>query len=581
MEKPDLTKTTHILPFGELSPLQFERLCLWLIKREGYLRPEHLGEAGSEQGRDVIAYRRSESGEEELWYLQCKRYQSIGAPTLVKEVEKYNELVNSDPAKRPVGIVFVTNAVLSAAARETVQKFCTEHGYKVEFWARTELDMLVKKHPEIVSEFFNLTLTPEQAGPQLSQPPGTRTHDRKLRYGYGVEFVGRSKELSELREFANSNTDFSWWLWTAPGGQGKTRLAAQLCLELVKEGWRCGFLPATSDFADWQQWIVNQPTLVVIDHVARRAKKIRDAITAVSRAHSNVRAPLRFLLLERPFDAQDEWLREFVPESSEEDKADLFEHVYLASGNESYGDLKAIARRLEPLNEDDLWQLITTVSEELESSIPDRDYTFDLLRNIDPLLRPLFVIFSLYAIATTGWDGVRRWNRDELVRFILKREFDLWQTTLLGDSEDPSKRDCFEQHINLVTFATIAGRQKKDLSQLLREYGVPSPPRQLPDWLRVITGYAGEFDIDTVAPVEPDLLGELFVLERLAGEFGVDSNRDIPKTTTKRILDIAFARQHWQTIDFIKRCVNDFADHTSIESFAHIQIPEGDHAHYG
>jgi hypothetical protein len=53
--KPPITGTKHILPFDKLSPLDFERLCLWLVEREGYVRAEHLGLAGSEQDRDVIA----------------------------------------------------------------------------------------------------------------------------------------------------------------------------------------------------------------------------------------------------------------------------------------------------------------------------------------------------------------------------------------------------------------------------------------------------------------------------------------------------------------------------------------------
>lgn len=585
MGKPDLTKTSHILPFSELSPLQFERLCLWLVEREGYLRPEHLGEAGSEQGRDVIAYRKSDS-REDLWYFQCKRYKIIGATTLIKEVEKYNHLVSADPTKRPVGIVFVTNAVLAAAAREKLRKFCSNHGYKAEFWARTELDMLVKNHEDIVAEFFNSPLLPQQPCPELSKPPGTRTRDPHLMYGYGVEFVGRDKELLELRTFVEStqpslSADFAWWLWTAPGGQGKTRLAAQLCVELVRKGWDCGFLPTTSDFVDWKQWIVGRPTLIVIDHVARRAKKIKDAICAISRAPTNVRAPLRFLLLERPFSLQDQWLSEFVPEASEDDKADLFEYVYLSSSDGSYGDLEAITRRLEPLNEDDLWLLITRLAEERELSTSDRDSSFALLRKIDPLLRPLFVIFSLDAIAARGWDGIRKWNRDDLVRFIMKREFDLWRTRLLGSSEDPTKHDCFEQHINLVTFATIGGRQRKDLYQLLQKYEVPVPKKTRPDWLRVIAGYADELDSDLIAPVEPDLLGELFVLERLAGEFGTDSSNYFPKAVTTRILDVAFAVEHHRAIDFVRRCIEDFPDHPSIQTFPHIQIPEGGQANYG
>jgi hypothetical protein len=53
--QPPITCTTHTLPFDELSPRDFERLCLWLVEHEGYERAKHLGAAGSEQGHDIIA----------------------------------------------------------------------------------------------------------------------------------------------------------------------------------------------------------------------------------------------------------------------------------------------------------------------------------------------------------------------------------------------------------------------------------------------------------------------------------------------------------------------------------------------
>ncbi len=48
--------TLHTLPFGKLSPCDFERLCLWLVEREGYERAEHLGAAGRDQGCDIVAW---------------------------------------------------------------------------------------------------------------------------------------------------------------------------------------------------------------------------------------------------------------------------------------------------------------------------------------------------------------------------------------------------------------------------------------------------------------------------------------------------------------------------------------------
>jgi len=34
----------HTLPSNKLSPRDFERLCLWLVEREGYLRCRELTE---------------------------------------------------------------------------------------------------------------------------------------------------------------------------------------------------------------------------------------------------------------------------------------------------------------------------------------------------------------------------------------------------------------------------------------------------------------------------------------------------------------------------------------------------------
>ncbi|HKP86004.1 MAG TPA: restriction endonuclease [Blastocatellia bacterium] len=213
MTKPNVTKGTHLLPYGELSPADFERLCLWLVERNGYLRPEHLGAAGSEKGRDVIAYRATDNGEQ-LWYFQCKRYQTVSAATLIEEVEKYNELIKDDPTKKPFGIVFITNATLSANARDKAREACRAPGYECEFWARTELDMLVKKHADIVAEFFNVTLPPPlpQSHISIARLPTS-----------GPDLFGRDAELQRL-DAAWENPNINIITFIAWGGVGKTAL---------------------------------------------------------------------------------------------------------------------------------------------------------------------------------------------------------------------------------------------------------------------------------------------------------------------------------------------------------------------
>jgi hypothetical protein len=273
MKKPRVTKTNHLLPLGEVSPAQFERLCLWLVEREGYRRPEHLGEAGSEQGRDVIAYRATETGEQ-LWFFQCKRYHTISASTLIKEVEKHNNLVITHPSKKPFGIVFVTNAALSAKARKEVREFCGKHGYESEFWARTELDMLVKKYDDIVAEFFDLNApsvhratrieakgdrsvviygdatevtiitgdgaTPGAASkPPTLPPPPTQKHISIARLPVtGPDLFGREAELKLLDDaWANPGTNIITFV--AWGGVGKTALANHwLKKRMAADGYR-------------------------------------------------------------------------------------------------------------------------------------------------------------------------------------------------------------------------------------------------------------------------------------------------------------------------------------------------------
>jgi tetratricopeptide (TPR) repeat protein len=143
--QPPITRTTHTLPFDKLSPRDFERLCLWLVEREGYQRAEHLGAAGSEQGRDIIAWRESA-----LWAFQCKRVQRFGPKDALAEVEKVLALPE---AERPAGLVFLVTCNVPVRTRRKVRARCARE-MECHFWTGTELDEKVKRHPDIVEEFF-------------------------------------------------------------------------------------------------------------------------------------------------------------------------------------------------------------------------------------------------------------------------------------------------------------------------------------------------------------------------------------------------------------------------------------------
>lgn len=254
MNKPFLTSTAHTLPFDQLSASTFERLCLWLVRAKGYLRAEHYGLAGSEQGRDVIAYLPVAEGEE-LWYFQCKRYKEISAPTLTEEVDKVHALSKGDAALRPKGMVFVITCAVSAKIRTEVKSYCRRRRLGCEFWAHTELDMYVKEYSHLVEEFFSaraqieaiadssyrpstrepsaeelakayqlLESMPTSAVPEVAQlPPRSQ-----VIYAHNPLFVGRAELLQRIAGiFRQNNSPHQAVVVTGIGGIGKTQLASE------------------------------------------------------------------------------------------------------------------------------------------------------------------------------------------------------------------------------------------------------------------------------------------------------------------------------------------------------------------
>ena len=108
MAKPRVTGTTHELPFEKLSPRDFERICLWLVRREGYPTAEHHGAAGTDRGRDLVAQR-----EEGLAVFQCKREKHFGP---AKAEEAVRKIMAEEPT--PTEIILQVACDVSADTRQ-------------------------------------------------------------------------------------------------------------------------------------------------------------------------------------------------------------------------------------------------------------------------------------------------------------------------------------------------------------------------------------------------------------------------------------------------------------------------------
>jgi tetratricopeptide (TPR) repeat protein len=211
--KPPVTGNSHTLPFDKLAPGDFERLCLWLVEREeGYSRVEHLGEVGSEGGRDVVAWK-----DGQRFVFQCKRVQAFNASQAQKEIEKLRRLPLAD---QPQELVFVVARAISADTRDAIRKIWGNEA-TCHFWSGNELDEKVKRHSDVLEEFFQLPPEPRTALPRNLPFSSLRSL-----------FHGREEMITILREKltqtpAGRATAIAGKAVHGLGGVGKTRLAVE------------------------------------------------------------------------------------------------------------------------------------------------------------------------------------------------------------------------------------------------------------------------------------------------------------------------------------------------------------------
>ena len=119
----------------------------------------------------------------------------------------------------------------------------------------------------------------------------------------------RKPDVDELNSWLDDNTwQLSVRLVTGPAGQGKTRLALELCRQRIQSDWYAGFLDSDVESnrlpAIWQALRkLNQPLLIVIDYAETRQTAFLALLNAALQTQAEL--PIRMLLLAR--DAGEWW----------------------------------------------------------------------------------------------------------------------------------------------------------------------------------------------------------------------------------------------------------------------------------
>ncbi len=354
-----------------------------------------------------------------------------------------------------------------------------------------------------------------------------------LRYSANVfQFLGRDDEEADLDAFlfepgpGGRLAPFRWVTLTGEGGLGKTRLAYEF-VQVMPDGWAGGLLREADlrSLTDKARWRPKQPTLFVIDYPGRFPKPVGQFLGYLQRSAKDFDLPVRVLLLER--DGTGPW-RDTIYDAGGASLANL---VWRAAEHES-------GWPLGPVHPEKLIASMRARFQGQDLMPPPDDVLMPMLFQVDGglvqtedhfkptrLPRPLFAA----AIAEIGirrmqeavpgeaiepaavFDGV---DRDQVLEAIISRDRRLrWQEA----AADQAVLDAHENLLALATFcrgfdlASLNGIAKP-LADHLPSH-TPSAPiplnRALLDAMTRIDA-AGE-----LAPLEPDILGERHLLDRL------------------------------------------------------------------
>ena len=311
--------------------------------------------------------------------------------------------------------------------------------------------------------------------------------ENRLKHGArATAFVGRASEIAALTRFLDGNRPISWLVVAGPPGSGKSRLVQEFCRSL-DTSWRAGFL--VDDGFDWPTWQPEVRTLIAIDYASEHVGEIRLLLRALAqRGGATGSAPVRIVLIER--DPRGRWMDELLGHRSDGYALEQIRH------HES-------PLVLGPLAEQELWQAVSPRLPPASQAPAARDAFVEAMRVIDPQCRPLFWMLATDAVAAGR--NIRSWDRARLMRDVLAREAEGWRNKLVP-----------APHVHLLALSTLTG----GLTEAVLETAPPG--LELPDFdgfdrglYRILSGCA--LDGDELPALKPDLIGEFFILEQLAG----------------------------------------------------------------
>lgn len=417
--------------------------------------------------------------------------------------------------------------------------------------------------------------------------------DKPSRFHFSNEktnkFFGRVEERLQLENFLEETGNFRWWFIEGAGGEGKSRLAHWL-VDFAKNGKDLhptaegkgantttpftyfGFVPTASLLKHehevsrnapltWELIDLHGDALIVIDYVnIQQVEEWGQLVDWLTRNHQRLQHKVRIIFIERVQGGQ-------VLERM------LGHRVDINWFNKFRHDEPLYVSELDQAAQRELFRhaLVNANKGNLNPSDEEVDKVLTRLEQLDGgKRRALFIQFAAEAYIGEN-TKLLDWSLNDLLDGPLVRFID---RELRGNGVD-------EKHINLLVVATLCGGiTESEVKQLKLDC---LPEEFDPTQCELLCAIQDQFnDLDRFIPkLEPDPLGEYFVLERLGGRNFSQKLRERDETgqvngNTQKILDSSFQFKPEKVTDWLTRAIEDFPSSERWKSHWTISLMELD-----
>ena len=326
-----------------------------------------------------------------------------------------------------------------------------------------------------------------------------------------IGFIGRDKEIEELRKFTEANEDLLWWVIIGEGGAGKTRLVYEFTKEMRKEGWNIEWI-GKDDLKDLNylnnKLILGRKNIIVADYGRSYAKELGRWMTSLAKDNMDgiITSRNRIIIIEREQYDKSSILLSAVTEE------DLDKRLksYLWKEHFLY---------LNTLSDENIKEIIRSYALYKGKNIDENaiDSLFRTLESVDPnFKRPLYAMFITDAYCENA--DPQHWDRDRVLGWVIDREDVLVNQGLriCTGQENVKQKKAIEAIRFIATIHEDISVEdiKVTYQDYWKEYERAFDQTATGYDLEECLAHIGIAENEIIKAMRPDLLGEYYVLKR-------------------------------------------------------------------